>query len=153
MTQFYIFDFGNRIKIDKSNRVRQRLKAIENSSGEKAVNVFSIESDSNIEMLMHHRLQQYRTIGEYFNCSFEKAKEIMLDISAGKTEYDNIFKRCVKREKNNLKLNSFFEKQIRINEIFMDKLKKTADNLGMNVSEYVRLLILEDVRKSFKPGK
>jgi len=39
--------------------------------------------------------------------------------------------------------------QIRISETVKDMLKEKADKTGMNVSEYVRLLILEDVRKTF----
>jgi len=39
--------------------------------------------------------------------------------------------------------------QIRISETIKTALKVKADQTGMNVSEYVRLLILEDVRKTF----
>ena len=39
--------------------------------------------------------------------------------------------------------------QIRISEAVKNMLKQKADITGMNISEYVRLLILEDVRKSF----
>jgi len=39
--------------------------------------------------------------------------------------------------------------QIRISETVKEALKEKSEQMGMNVSEYVRLLILEDVRKSF----
>lgn len=43
--------------------------------------------------------------------------------------------------------------QIRISETVKDALKLKADMMGLNISEYVRLLILEDVRKTFNIQK
>jgi len=52
MTNVYIFDFGNRIKIGKSNRVQQRLKTIENQSGEKVKQIFHIEAEETKELIL-----------------------------------------------------------------------------------------------------
>jgi antitoxin component of RelBE/YafQ-DinJ toxin-antitoxin module len=43
--------------------------------------------------------------------------------------------------------------QIRINDTIKAALKVKAEQMSMNVSEYVRLLILEDARKSFNLPK
>jgi hypothetical protein len=80
MTNIYIFDFGNRVKIGQSKNVESRLKQIENAAGEKVINQFYIESPSLVEKMIHDCLKEYRTIGEYFTCSFETAKAELLNI-------------------------------------------------------------------------
>jgi DNA-binding MarR family transcriptional regulator len=111
MTNIYIFDFGNRIKIGQSKNVQARLKQIENSSGEKAINQFSLEADQEIEKAIHLFLRKYRTVGEYFNCSFDVAKKALLDI----VEKQNrliLFKSSYFKQKDLFKMSRLFAKMM-----------------------------------------
>lgn len=80
MTNIYIFDFGNRIKIGKADDVKKRLRQIESSAGERTINQFSVKTIKETERIIHDSLKKYRTVGEYFNCSFEIAKNELVNI-------------------------------------------------------------------------
>ena len=80
MTTVYILDFGNRIKIGRTKNIEQRIKAIENTAGEKVKEAFYIETESIKEKILHSYLQEFRTIGEYFSCSFNIAKTALENI-------------------------------------------------------------------------
>jgi plasmid replication initiation protein len=80
MVNVYILDFGNRIKIGRTKNISQRIKTIENSAGEKIKQVFFLETDAVKEKILHSYLQEYRTIGEFFTCSFEIAKTAFQNI-------------------------------------------------------------------------
>jgi len=88
MTNIYILDFGNRIKIGKSNRPLQRIKTIENAAGEKVKQMFYLETESTKEKILQTYLQEYRTVGEYFTCSFDIAKFALQDILDGKIKIE-----------------------------------------------------------------
>ena len=88
MTNIYILDFGNRIKIGKSNRPLQRIKAIENAAGEKFKQMFYLETEITKEKILQTYLQEYRTVGEYFTCSFDIAKSALQDILDGKIKIE-----------------------------------------------------------------
>jgi len=79
-TNVYILDFGNRIKIGRTKNIEQRIRTLENAVGEKAGQVFYLETDGIKEKLLHHYLQEHRTIGEYFTCSFDTAKTALENI-------------------------------------------------------------------------
>jgi len=79
-TNVYILDFGNRIKIGRTKNIEQRIKTIENAVGEKAAQVFCLETDGEKEKLLHYYLHEHRTVGEYFTCSFDTAKEALQSI-------------------------------------------------------------------------
>jgi len=81
MTSVYVFDFGNRVKIGRSKNINRRLQEIENYSGVKAINTFSLEGGESLEANIHRNLKQYRTVGEYFNLPFETAKQLVIDIA------------------------------------------------------------------------
>jgi hypothetical protein len=77
ITNIYIFDFGNQIKIGQSRSVKQRLRNIETQSGREAVQHFSIKTDGKYENLMHKILSEYRGVGEYFAFPFDFAVSIL----------------------------------------------------------------------------
>jgi len=102
-TNVYILDFGNRIKIGRTKNIEQRIKAIENTAGEEVKQVFYLETDSSKEKILHYYLQEYRTLGEYFTCSFDTAKSAFQNIVNGrilnvvkpnriKKEYNDVIK-------------------------------------------------------------
>jgi len=81
ITNVYILDFGNRIKIGRTNNIEQRVKSIENASGEEVKEIFYVETDGAKEQILQEYLREYRTIGEYFNCPFETAKNALKNIA------------------------------------------------------------------------
>jgi hypothetical protein len=77
LTNVYILDFGDRIKIGITKDIPRRIKQITNHSGQKPLQYFSLEADDKYETLMHDKLQEYRGIGEYFNYPYDKAVELL----------------------------------------------------------------------------
>jgi hypothetical protein len=77
ITNIYIFDFENQIKIGQTGNVKQRLRNIETQSGREAVQHFSIKADGKYENLMHKVLSEYRGVGEYFTFPFDFAVSIL----------------------------------------------------------------------------
>jgi len=99
-TKVYILDFGNRIKIGRTKNIEQRIRTIENAAGEKAKQVFYLETDGIKEKLLHHYLQEHRTIGEYFTCSFDIAKTALENIASEPTPIkNNVKKEPITKEK------------------------------------------------------
>lgn len=89
MEQVYIFDFGDKIKAGYSKNVKKRLRTIELSSGVKAKQVYSVDGNRKIEQLLHACLNG-RLEGEFFACSFDKAKDILDKIKGGEIAFDSI---------------------------------------------------------------
>jgi len=125
MINVYILDFGNRIKIGRTKNLDKRIKTIENTSGEKIKQLFFAETDNDKENMLHYCLHKYRTIGEYFTCSFDIAKSAFQNILNGEIKLPlNIKKRkkessitrsCYDLSKTELKMIIFLILWSRIN--------------------------------------
>jgi len=61
--------------------VQKRLRQIESAAGERAKQFFNIEAYPQCENEMHTMLSEYRTVGEYFNCSYKEAVKLLQKIS------------------------------------------------------------------------
>lgn len=81
MSQVYIFDFGDKIKVGYSTNVKKRLRTIELSSGVKAKNVYCVNAGRKEEKQLHLQLKN-RLEGEFFAYPFDDAKTLLDKIVA-----------------------------------------------------------------------
>lgn len=77
----YIIDFHDHIKVGRTKELSRRLRALETGTGENIKRYFFIKAFPSLETATHNQLKPYRTIGEYFSCSFDIAVKEVLKIA------------------------------------------------------------------------
>jgi len=84
MEYVYVVDLGSRVKIGYSTNVKRRILQIQNATGQAILRSYFVEAGRTIEKRSHYALEQYRLPGEYFSCSFDIARQTVLDALTGK---------------------------------------------------------------------
>lgn len=82
MSYVYVFDFGDMVKVGYTKDLKTRLTSIQCQLKKKACDTFSILATKDIEAKAHDRLAQYRINGEFYNCTFKNACEVVSVLAA-----------------------------------------------------------------------
>lgn len=92
------------VKVGKSNNPEQRRADIQSSSGIETTLVYFQEGE-HLETLTHEILSEYRTFGEWFNCTTDQA---IAAIKKAEADYD----KEIQKELEELKLDEEFDKEL-----------------------------------------
>lgn len=80
MTEYiYVVIINNAMKIGKSTNCESRLKTLQTGCSHpiEIIKIFTVVNCTKIESFIHHVLREYRTSGEFFNCSSEFALDVI----------------------------------------------------------------------------
>ena len=136
MEQVYVFDFGDRIKIGYSKNVKQRLRTIELSSGQKAKNVFAVDAGRDVEFIAHSWIPN-RLEGEFFAHPYQEAVEVIQKIIAGEIKQPR-YPRKTPKALNTQRSNDKYQKSgmvnIRLDENLKKSMEQVCQELGMSMT-------------------
>ena len=73
----YIFEFKHKIKLGFSTNVDKRAKSVAAAVGEDVLRIYKHQGGKDLEKHLHNVLKEYRTKGEFYCISFDKAVKIV----------------------------------------------------------------------------
>ena len=76
----YILDFGDQIKIGMTANFQKRLRSIETGSGRPVKQHFEAKVPKEYEKLLHEKLSEYRSLGEFFSYPYQKAVTLFKEL-------------------------------------------------------------------------
>ncbi len=154
MEQVYVFDFGDKLKIGYSTNVPQRLITLENASGVKAKQIFSVDGTRQIEQAAHYYLRSFHVRGEYFNCDFETAKNTITGLLQGEiTVPPNAKHReAQKRASAKYQKENIASLACRVKKEQAEKFKAYCANMGKTSNAVLRDYVLDCIDEKEEAG-
>lgn len=131
MDQVYIFDFGDKIKVGFSTRVKERLAEIEAASGGTVKQIYVVDAGKIVEQKTHARLRN-RLNGEYFAVPFLEAKAIL----------DSVVKEEIE---NPSAANPCHTITVRLSVEYEALLRDYCNQHEVSISNFIRQTVLERI--------